>query len=65
MIGIPYGINSKYMASLQSLVAEKGLQLEEGKGNDADTLLKKKVWVLDSNKSFPALFPGPFSNDRG
>jgi hypothetical protein len=34
------------------MAAEKGLQLVEGKGDDADTLFKKKVWVLDSNK-FP------------
>lgn len=50
IIGLPGGTQSKLYPIIANLAKEKGLTLEEGRGNDGDTLYSKKVWVMDSDK---------------
>lgn len=52
LVGIPGGVQSPLYPALQAAADAKGLRLMEGKGNDADTLGKKMVWVMDSD-TFP------------
>ncbi|CAE8602803.1 unnamed protein product, partial [Polarella glacialis] len=48
-IGLPGGMDSPLFKSIEA--ANNGrLELVAGKGNDADTVNTKKVWVYDSNK---------------
>jgi peptide methionine sulfoxide reductase MsrA len=48
LIGLPKGVKSELYPKLEALAMQKGIKLVEGKGNDADTLGKKQVWVMDS-----------------
>lgn len=50
LVGIPGGVESKLYPFLESAAKEKGLKLVPGKGEDPDTLGKKTVWVMDSDK---------------
>lgn len=54
MIGIPGGIQGPNFLMIEAAAKEQGvgLKLLEGKGDDEDTLGKKRVWVMDSTK-FP------------
>jgi len=55
LLGLPNGVHSPHFATIQKALEDVlgfGWKLEEGKGNEPDTLLKKKVYVYDSN-----LFP--------
>lgn len=52
LIGIPGGMNSKYFTEINTAAEKKGLKLLAGKGDDADTLGKKIVWVMDT-AAFP------------
>lgn len=50
LIGLPGGVKNENYAILKELADSKGLILKEGRGNDGDTLGKRVVWVMDSNK---------------
>eukprot|EP01038_Epipyxis_sp_PR26KG_P006251 gene6251-8610_t len=51
LIGIPGGVaNAEEFSIIKEEADKKGITLKEGKGNDADTLGRKMVWVMDSNK---------------
>ena len=52
MLGLPGGINNPYFSDVEALAKTKGLTLKEGSGGDPDTLYKKLVWVMDTEK-FP------------
>lgn len=48
-IGIPGGVDGPYFEQVKAANAGR-MTLVSGKGNDADTVGTKKVWVYDSNK---------------
>lgn len=50
LIGLPGGVNHDKYQALQSVAAEAGFKLEEGKGNDPDTFGKQLVYVYDTAK---------------
>eukprot|EP00607_Mallomonas_marina_P002841 CAMPEP_0182427134 /NCGR_PEP_ID=MMETSP1167-20130531/14948_1 /TAXON_ID=2988 /ORGANISM="Mallomonas Sp, Strain CCMP3275" /LENGTH=271 /DNA_ID=CAMNT_0024609109 /DNA_START=126 /DNA_END=941 /DNA_ORIENTATION=+ len=50
LVGIPGGTSSPLYPSLERAASQKGLKLVPGKGDDVDTLGKKIVWVMDSDK---------------
>ena len=54
VIGLPGGMSSKHLDSVQRALDKSGrnLRLIAGKGNDPDTLGKKLVYVMDTN-TFP------------
>lgn len=52
LVGLPGGAQSPLYPALEKAAAERGLRLAEGKGDDADTLGKRAVWVMDSER-FP------------
>lgn len=52
LLGLPGGSNSPLFKEISAAAEKKGLKLLDGKGNDADTLGKKAVWVMDSD-AFP------------
>ena len=52
LVGLPGGVQSPLYPALEKAAAERGLRLAVGKGDDADTLGKRAVWVMDSDK-FP------------
>jgi hypothetical protein len=45
-------VNSDLYPAVESAASAKGLKLVAGKGDDADTLGKKIVWVMDTQQ-FP------------
>lgn len=51
LIGIPGGIDSPLYETLKE-VSDGLVDLPAGAGDDADTLYKKKVWIMDIDK-FP------------
>ena len=52
LIGLPGGTKHTSYPDVQAAAEKAGFRLEEGKGNDPDTLGKQLVYVYDSNK-FP------------
>jgi peptide methionine sulfoxide reductase MsrA len=52
LVGLPGGVNSPLYPSLAAAAEKRGLKLVQGNGNDADTLFKQTIWVMDSDK-FP------------
>lgn len=54
LIGLPGGMKSADFAEVEAAAKRDGLTLKlvEGKGDDSDTLGKKIVWVMDTEK-FP------------
>ena len=52
LLGLPGGSNHPMYPTVLEAANEKGMKLVLGKGNDPDTLGKKMVFVMDSNK-FP------------
>lgn len=54
LIGLPGGMNSADFPDVEAAAKRDGLTLKlvEGKGDDKDTLGKKIVWVMDTEK-FP------------
>jgi len=52
LLGLPGGSNHPMYPTVLEAANEKGVKLVLGKGNDPDTLGKKMVFVMDSNK-FP------------
>jgi peptide methionine sulfoxide reductase MsrA len=52
LLGLPGGVRHPSYPLLEEAAASRGLKLVEGKGNDPDTLRKKIVYVMDSNR-FP------------
>jgi len=52
LLGLPGGVKHPMYKEVEAAATTKGLQLIAGKGNDPDTLGKKSVFVMDSNK-FP------------
>ena len=49
-IGLPYGMDSPLIGSLQRAAAARNMTLRRGAGSDADTLGTGSVWVVDSHK---------------
>lgn len=52
LLGLPGGINHPMYKEVEAAAEAKGMRLEAGKGNDPDTLGKKLVYAMDSEK-FP------------
>lgn len=54
MVGLPGGMQSESFPAVLEAAKKEGLTLKlvEGKGDDSDTLGKKIVWVMDTEK-FP------------
>lgn len=52
LLGLPGGTKHPQYQQVEEAAAARGMKLVEGKGNDPDTLGKKIVYVMDSNK-FP------------
>ena len=52
LLGLPGGMTNPMYKQVEEAAMVKGLTLVAGKGNDPDTLGKKLVYVMDSNK-FP------------
>lgn len=52
LLGLPGGTNHPQYQLVQAAAEARGMILKEGKGNDPDTLGKRIVYVMDSNK-FP------------
>ena len=52
LIGLPKGSDSPLYEGIAAAAQRAGFKLENGKGNDPDTLGKQLVYVYDSNK-FP------------
>lgn len=50
LIGLPGGVKNPHYAEVEAAAKAKGMTLEEGKGNDPDTLGKKLVYVYDTAK---------------
>ena len=50
LIGLPGGVKNSHYAEVEAAAKAKGMTLEEGKGNDPDTLGKKLVYVYDTAK---------------
>lgn len=51
LVGLPGGLENggEFVERLKQEAAKKNVQLVAGKGGDADTLGKRRVWVMDSN----------------
>lgn len=56
LLGLPGGISSPLFSEIKDAADAKKINLVAGKGNDADTLGKRLIWVMDSDK-FP-FYPG-------
>lgn len=53
LVGLPGGVKSPLFPQLEAAAKLSGLRLQEGRGNDADTLGSRGLaWVMDSDK-FP------------
>ncbi|CAM9436938.1 unnamed protein product [Choristocarpus tenellus] len=52
LLGVPGGLSGPLSEPIKAEAARMGLALESGAGNDPDTLLKNKVFVMDT-KTFP------------
>jgi hypothetical protein len=52
LLGLPGGTSHPQYQLVQAAAEARGMILKEGKGNDPDTLGKRIVYVMDSNK-FP------------
>lgn len=52
LLGLPGGRSHPMFAEVEAAARAKDMILEDGKGNDGDTLGNRKVYVYDSNK-FP------------
>jgi hypothetical protein len=52
LLGVPDGMKSPYYNEILNAATARGIKLQEGKGNDKDTLGKNTVWVMDTDK-FP------------
>ena len=52
LIGLPGGDTNPMYPEVEKAAIAKGMTLENGKGNDPDTLGRKLVYVYDT-KSFP------------
>jgi hypothetical protein len=52
LIGLPGGIKNDQIPAIEAAAKTKGLRLVEGKGNDPDTLFKRVIYVMDTEK-FP------------
>jgi hypothetical protein len=52
LLGLPGGVKSDLYPAVEAAANVKGLKLVEGRGNDPDTLGKKLVYVMDTEK-FP------------
>ena len=50
LIGLPGGVKNPHYTEVEAAAKAKGMTLEEGKGNDPDTLGKKLVYVYDTAK---------------
>lgn len=50
LIGLPGGVKNPHYAEVEAAAKAKGMTLEEGKGNDPDTLGRKLVYVYDTAK---------------
>lgn len=48
LIGLPGGVNNELYPEIKNIADKRGLTLKIGEGNDADTLFKKTVWVMDT-----------------
>jgi hypothetical protein len=52
LLGLPGGVHHPSYSLIEEAATSRGLKLVEGKGNDPDTLRKKIVYAMDSNR-FP------------
>ena len=52
LLGLPGGFHNPAFQLVEEAATSRGLKLVEGKGNDPDTLGKKIVYVMDTEK-FP------------
>ena len=52
LLGLPGGAKHPQYQLVEAAAEARGMTLKEGKGNDPDTLGKRIVYVMDSNK-FP------------
>lgn len=52
LLGLPGGTAHPSYKLVQAAAEARGMTLKDGKGNDPDTLGKRIVYVMDSNK-FP------------
>ncbi len=52
LLGLPGGRKHPMFGQVEAAATNRGLTLVDGKGNDPDTLGKRLVYVMDSNK-FP------------
>jgi len=52
LLGLPGGMKHPMYPSVEAAAEAKGMTIQQGKGNDPDTLGKKMVFVYDSN-DFP------------
>jgi peptide methionine sulfoxide reductase MsrA len=52
LLGLPGGTSHPSYVEVEAAATNAGFMLMEGKGNDPDTLGKKLVWIMDSDK-FP------------
>lgn len=52
LIGLPGGVKNPHYSEVEAAATARGMTLEEGRGNDPDTLGKKLVYVYDTAK-FP------------
>ena len=52
LLGLPGGTKHPQYSLVEAAAEARGMTLKEGKGNDPDTLGKRIVYVMDSNK-FP------------
>ena len=52
LLGLPGGKGHPMYAQVEAAGKDRGMTLVDGKGNDPDTLGKRLVYVMDSNK-FP------------
>lgn len=52
LIGLPGGSSNKLYDTFANVAKQRGFIVKEGQGNDPDTLFKKTIYVMDSNK-FP------------
>mmetsp|Transcript_19210 Transcript_19210/g.44951 ORF Transcript_19210/g.44951 Transcript_19210/m.44951 type:complete len:262 (+) Transcript_19210:80-865(+) len=65
LLGLPGGRSHPMFSEVEAAASRKDMTLEDGKGNDGDTLGKRMVYVYDSNK-FPfyqAEFYHQYHND--
>lgn len=52
LIGLPGGSSNKLYDTFVVAAKQRGFLVKEGQGNDPDTLFKKTIYVMDSDK-FP------------